>query len=97
MREPDSDEVVIDNLGTIRAGDGRRMLIDASEIRQVDDPNNPVYTKECWRLDGEYIDPMLYSKIQINGARVVGGIARTIGDNAAIELLGDAVLDGVDH
>ncbi|MCK6455474.1 MAG: right-handed parallel beta-helix repeat-containing protein [Phycisphaerae bacterium] len=74
----------IDNAGTIRARDGRRLLLDAADIVQT-------ATGLLEAVGG----PTEASRIQINGRRVSGGTARTTGELAVIELLGGAILENV--
>ena len=76
----------IANDGTIRAvntvpGTLRRLLIDASDIVQT--------ATGVIEASG---DAGADATVQINGQQVTGGILRTTGNSAAIELLGGAVL-----
>lgn len=82
------------NSGILRARDRERLLVDAPLI---DQSGGGVLES----VDGAFNSPVNpdlstdRSIVEINGARVVGGIARTVGTHSEIHLIGGAELDGV--
>jgi|GEM_PF-4907036 len=80
-----TDSPGIVNSGTLQATDGKRFLLDTPRIDQI---GGGVLLATDGSVDPN--DPNDVSVLQINGALVEGGIARTVGCNSSIELIGGA-------